>query len=152
MTARVRLGLVAAPSGAEALTAVGWAGPCNYENDTAKVSAVVRDWEDRFEARVVAVGFSTLHLSVADPTPPPERNSKRSVGEVTVDPSQPGVVGLDLAVGVGCGHAAWRARDGGELGTDVWVVAAGAMLMVVDRPRIGREGRTFPSDRLLVIE
>ncbi|MGW3059536.1 hypothetical protein ACWC98_26895 [Streptomyces goshikiensis] len=40
---RTRLGLVAAPSGAEALTAVGWAGPCDYGNDTAKFSAVVRD-------------------------------------------------------------------------------------------------------------
>ncbi|MDL2082228.1 DUF4253 domain-containing protein [Streptomyces sp. GXMU-J15] len=44
------------------MAAVGWAGPCNYDNDTAKFSAVVRDWEHRFGARVVAVGFSTLHL------------------------------------------------------------------------------------------
>ncbi|MFZ3494759.1 DUF4253 domain-containing protein [Streptomyces sp. 5.8] len=64
---QTRLGLVAAPSGAEALTAAGWFGPCNYDNDTAKVSAVVRDWEHRFGARVVAVGFDTLHLSVASP-------------------------------------------------------------------------------------
>ncbi|GGT08444.1 hypothetical protein GCM10010286_37250 [Streptomyces toxytricini] len=64
---QTRLGLVAAASGAEALTAAGWAGPCNYDNDTAKFSAVVRDWERRFGARVVAVGFSTLHLSVAAP-------------------------------------------------------------------------------------
>ncbi|MEU7402248.1 DUF4253 domain-containing protein [Streptomyces sp. NPDC044948] len=64
---QVRLGLVAAASGAEALTAAGWAGPCNYDNDTAKFSTVVRDWEHRFGARVVAVGFSTLHLSVAAP-------------------------------------------------------------------------------------
>ncbi|MEU4926195.1 DUF4253 domain-containing protein [Streptomyces yokosukanensis] len=45
----------------------GWAGPCNDDNDTAKFSAVVRDWERRFGARVVAAGFSTLHLSVAAP-------------------------------------------------------------------------------------
>ncbi|PJF01966.1 hypothetical protein CUT44_00715 [Streptomyces carminius] len=62
-----RLGLVAAASGAEALSVAGWDGPCNYDNDTAKFSAVVRDWEHRFGARVVAVGFSTLHLSVAAP-------------------------------------------------------------------------------------
>ena len=62
-----RLGLVAAASGAEALTVAGWAGPLNYDDDTAKFSAVVRDWERRFGARVVAVGFSTLHLSVAAP-------------------------------------------------------------------------------------
>ncbi|MFF4832072.1 DUF4253 domain-containing protein [Streptomyces sp. NPDC001315] len=64
---RSRLGLVAAACGADALTAVGWNGPANYDNDTAKFSAVVRDWERRFGARVVAVGFSTLHLSVAAP-------------------------------------------------------------------------------------
>ncbi|MER7998115.1 DUF4253 domain-containing protein [Streptomyces sp. NPDC095613] len=64
---QTRLGLVAAASGAEALTAAGWAGPCNYDNDTAKFSAVVRGWEHRFGARVVAVGFSTLRLSVAAP-------------------------------------------------------------------------------------
>jgi hypothetical protein len=64
---QTRLGLVAAASGAEALTAAGWTGPCNYDNDTAKFSAVVRDWEHRFGARVVAVGFSALHLSVASP-------------------------------------------------------------------------------------
>ncbi|WP_030018990.1 DUF4253 domain-containing protein [Streptomyces monomycini] len=63
----LRLGLVAADRGADALTAVGWSGPANYDNDTAKYSAVVRDWERRFGARVVAVGFATLHLSVAAP-------------------------------------------------------------------------------------
>ncbi|WP_406100934.1 DUF4253 domain-containing protein [Streptomyces sp. NBC_01003] len=62
-----RLGLVAAACGADTLTAVGWDGPANYDDDTAKFSAVVRDWEYRFGARVVAVGFDTLHLSVAAP-------------------------------------------------------------------------------------
>ncbi|MFI6286125.1 DUF4253 domain-containing protein [Streptomyces sp. NPDC051018] len=64
---QTRLGLVVAASGAEALTAAGWNGPCNYDNATGKFSAVVRDWEHRFAARVVAVGFATLHLSVAAP-------------------------------------------------------------------------------------
>ncbi|MFE1203676.1 DUF4253 domain-containing protein [Streptomyces sp. NPDC058762] len=41
-------------------------GPCNYDA-TAKFSTVVRDWEHRFGARVVAVGFATLRLSVAAP-------------------------------------------------------------------------------------
>ncbi|MEV8596174.1 DUF4253 domain-containing protein [Streptomyces sp. NPDC052012] len=62
-----RLGLVAAPRGADALAITGWAGPLNYDNDTAKFSAVVRDWEDRFGARLVGVGFDTLHLSIAAP-------------------------------------------------------------------------------------
>ncbi|MFJ1756442.1 DUF4253 domain-containing protein [Kitasatospora sp. NPDC088134] len=62
-----RLGLVAAGSGADALTAAGWDGPVNHDNDTAKFSAVVASWEERFGVRVVAVGPSTLHLSVAAP-------------------------------------------------------------------------------------
>ncbi|MET8330189.1 DUF4253 domain-containing protein [Streptomyces sp. NPDC005181] len=58
---------IAAASRAEAPTPADWARPCNYDNDTAKFSAVVRDWEHRFGARPVAVGFSTLHLSIGAP-------------------------------------------------------------------------------------
>nr|WP_246040753.1 DUF4253 domain-containing protein [Streptomyces cadmiisoli] len=65
---QTHLGPVATASGAEALTAVGWAGPCNYGNDTAQLAAVVRDEEHRFGSRVVAVGFATLRLSVAVPS------------------------------------------------------------------------------------
>ncbi|PPK97994.1 uncharacterized protein DUF4253 [Kineococcus xinjiangensis] len=64
---RPRLGLVAAARGADALTAVGWNGPGQFEWDTGKLSSVVRSWEDRFGARVVGVGFASLHLSVAAP-------------------------------------------------------------------------------------
>ncbi|WP_167469580.1 DUF4253 domain-containing protein [Streptomyces rubrogriseus] len=64
---QARLGLVAAACGSDALTAAGWGGPVNYHNDTAKFSAVVGDWERRFGVRVVAVGFDSLHLSVAAP-------------------------------------------------------------------------------------
>ncbi|WNV85915.1 DUF4253 domain-containing protein [Umezawaea sp. Da 62-37] len=63
----MRLGLVAAPRGADALTAAGWTGPMNYTNDTAEVSAVLRSWEDRFGARVVGLGFATLVLSISSP-------------------------------------------------------------------------------------
>ncbi|MEU5695840.1 DUF4253 domain-containing protein [Actinosynnema sp. NPDC020468] len=65
--ASMRLGLVAADRGADAVTAVGWTGPMNYIDDTAELSAVLRDWEVRFGARVVGVGFATLVLSVASP-------------------------------------------------------------------------------------
>ncbi|MER5984654.1 DUF4253 domain-containing protein [Streptomyces sp. NPDC001787] len=53
--------------GRQQLTAAGWAGPCNYDKETVEFSAVVRDWEHRFGVCAVAVGFSTLHLSVASP-------------------------------------------------------------------------------------
>ncbi len=46
---------------------MGWCGPTNHENDTALVSTVLRSWEDRFGARVVALGFDELHVSVAAP-------------------------------------------------------------------------------------
>jgi hypothetical protein len=63
----LRLGLVAAKRGADAVTVAGWEGAVNYVGDTAEISSVLRDWEDRFGARVVGVGFSTLLLSVAAP-------------------------------------------------------------------------------------
>ena len=62
----MRLGLVAAPSGPDALTAVGWAGAVNY-SETAPLSAVLRDWGRRFGVRVVAANVDTLYLSVAAP-------------------------------------------------------------------------------------
>ncbi|MEU4094416.1 DUF4253 domain-containing protein [Streptomyces sp. NPDC026673] len=63
----LRLGLVPAGSGAEALRECGWQGPLNYTNDTGEIAAVVLDWERRFGARVVGVGFAELYLSVAAP-------------------------------------------------------------------------------------
>ncbi|CAM5546101.1 DUF4253 domain-containing protein [Streptomyces avidinii] len=62
-----RLALVPAGRPADVPTAVGWGGPTNYENDTALISTVLRSWEDRFGARVVALGFDELHVSVAAP-------------------------------------------------------------------------------------
>lgn len=67
-----RLGLVTASRSADTLAAVGWEGPANYDNDTARFGAVIRDWEQRFGVRAVGVGPSTLHLSVASPPTTPE--------------------------------------------------------------------------------
>lgn len=61
------LALVPAADGAHALTAIGWTGPLNHDNDTAKFSAVIRDWQQRFGATVVGLSFDTLTLSVAAP-------------------------------------------------------------------------------------
>ncbi|MGY6026958.1 DUF4253 domain-containing protein [Streptomyces spinosirectus] len=62
-----RLALVPARRSADIPTVIGWAGPANHENDTARLSAVLRSWEDRFGVRVVALGFDTLLVSVAAP-------------------------------------------------------------------------------------
>lgn len=67
----LQLGLVAAPRGADALSVMGWAGPANHA-ETSAIAAVVRSWEDRFGAWVVALGFDELYLSVAAPPTTPE--------------------------------------------------------------------------------
>ncbi|SES48652.1 protein of unknown function [Streptomyces sp. yr375] len=61
------LALVAARRSADIPAAIGWTGPLNYENDVARLCAVLRSWEDRFGIRVVALGFDTLVVSVAAP-------------------------------------------------------------------------------------
>lgn len=62
-----RLGLVATTRPADAITRFGWMGPVNYYDDVAPLSAVLRSWEDRFDAYVVGVGFATLTLAVERP-------------------------------------------------------------------------------------
>jgi hypothetical protein len=62
-----RLALVPARRSADIPTAIGWMGPADHENDTARLSAVLRSWEDRFGIRVVALGFDHLLVSVAAP-------------------------------------------------------------------------------------
>ncbi|GGW92723.1 DUF4253 domain-containing protein [Streptomyces lomondensis] len=61
------LALVPARRSADIPTAIGWTGPANHEGDTARLSAVLRSWEDRFGIRVVALGFDHLLVSVAAP-------------------------------------------------------------------------------------
>ncbi|MFE9692120.1 DUF4253 domain-containing protein [Micromonospora sp. NPDC005806] len=75
-----RLGLVPAGRGADTLALTGWSGPANHTKDTGEIAAVVRSWEERFGARVVGVGFDTLHLSVAAPPTSP-RHALRVAAE-----------------------------------------------------------------------
>jgi hypothetical protein len=62
----MRLGLVEAASGTDALVVAGWDGPANYAA-TAEIAAVLRSWQHRFGATVVGVGFADLYVSVAAP-------------------------------------------------------------------------------------
>ncbi|OQR60035.1 hypothetical protein B6E66_30655 [Streptomyces maremycinicus] len=59
--------LVPARRSADVPAAVGWSGPAGHENDTARLCAVLRSWEDRFGIRVVGLGFDVLAVSVAAP-------------------------------------------------------------------------------------
>jgi hypothetical protein len=72
-----RLGLVPVERSADVLARTGWSGPCNHTNATNELSAVLRSWEDRFGARVVAIELATLHVSVA--APPQDLDHARAV-------------------------------------------------------------------------
>jgi hypothetical protein len=63
----VRLALVPARRSADIPAAIGWSGPLNHESDVARLCAVLRSWEDRFGARVLALTFDRLVLSVGSP-------------------------------------------------------------------------------------
>ncbi|MEU3130336.1 MULTISPECIES: DUF4253 domain-containing protein [Streptomyces] len=62
-----RPALVPARRSADIPAAIGWSGPLNHENDVARLCAVLRSWEDRFDIRVVALGFDTMTVSVGRP-------------------------------------------------------------------------------------
>ncbi|MFG3491812.1 DUF4253 domain-containing protein [Streptomyces sp. NPDC047972] len=62
-----RPALVPARRSADVPAVIGWTGPLNHENDVARLCAVLRSWEDRFGARVVALTFDQLVVSVAAP-------------------------------------------------------------------------------------
>ena len=58
------LGLVPAGDGAAALAACGW---LSNAGGAAELAAVIRSWQRRFGARLCAIGFDTIGLSVAWP-------------------------------------------------------------------------------------
>lgn len=62
-----RLGLVTASRPADVLAVVGWRGAANYNEAPEELSAVLRSWEARFGAVLVAAGFDSIHLLVERP-------------------------------------------------------------------------------------
>lgn len=62
-----RIALVPARRSADIPAAIGCSGPMNHENDVARLCAVLRSWEDRYDARVVVLGFDTMIVSVGRP-------------------------------------------------------------------------------------
>ena len=61
-----RIGLAAAARPADALAAMGWI-PGNWVDGTEQVTAVLRSWEDRFGARLLAVGYASFKLLAQRP-------------------------------------------------------------------------------------
>ena len=62
-----RIGLVAAERAADIPAAIGWMGAVNVYDDPALISAVLRSWEVRWNARLVEIGFDTLTLTIGNP-------------------------------------------------------------------------------------
>ncbi|MDQ1047943.1 DUF4253 domain-containing protein [Streptomyces sp. V4I2] len=60
------LALVQVERASDAPAALHWTGGANHIG-ADELSAVLRSWEDRFGARVVAFGHGSLHLSAATP-------------------------------------------------------------------------------------
>jgi hypothetical protein len=61
-----RLGLVSCRRPADAVALIGWLGAINLV-EPAKVSAVLRSWEDRFGVILAGLGFATMTLLVTRP-------------------------------------------------------------------------------------
>jgi hypothetical protein len=61
-----RIGLAAAGRPADALPAMGWT-PGNRATGVLRVAAVLRSWEDRFGARLLAVGLDEFKLLAGRP-------------------------------------------------------------------------------------
>jgi hypothetical protein len=61
------VGLVPAAAGWEVPALLSWEGAANYEITPAEHLCVLRWWEHRYGAELVALGFDTLELAVARP-------------------------------------------------------------------------------------
>jgi hypothetical protein len=57
------LGLVECERPADVPSAIGWTGAVNV-HDSAVLTSILRAWEDRYDARLVGLGFDTMYLAV----------------------------------------------------------------------------------------
>jgi len=80
-----RILLVEAPRGADALSSMGWTGNATYDS-TEAIAVAVRSWEDRYGARVVAVGPNSIVLSVTRPPAASSEAAPLSEELLLVDP------------------------------------------------------------------
>jgi hypothetical protein len=64
---RYRLGLVQTERPADIPAILGWTGMIKSTDQVAELSAVMRSWEERFGATLIALGFDTLEFAVSAP-------------------------------------------------------------------------------------
>jgi hypothetical protein len=73
------LGLVSVRRSADVLAAIGWMGAVNSFMPVELVP-YLRSWEERFDARLVALGFDTIQLAVG--RPPAQAEAIRAASEL----------------------------------------------------------------------
>lgn len=88
----VHLGLVQAADGAAALAACGF---MSRRGETAEDAAVIRSWQERFGARLCAVGADCLALSVASPPVTPEHCLRVAAEHLAYETPEALVDGID---------------------------------------------------------
>jgi Domain of unknown function (DUF4253) len=88
----IHIGLVQAADGAAALAACGFV---SRRGQTAEDAAVIRSWQDRFGARLCAVGFDCLALSVANPPVSPEHCLRVAGEHLAYETAEALVDGID---------------------------------------------------------
>lgn len=64
-----RLALVSANRPADTITAYGWTGSANPGQEAWELSTILRSWEERFGAVLMAVGDDTMKVLVSHPSP-----------------------------------------------------------------------------------
>ena len=106
-----RIGLVSCSRPADAVAVVGWQGAIN-RLQSSEVSAVLRNWEDRFGVVLAGLSFATLTLLVPHP------------------PSEPAhALRLAAEIAAFCPDALWQGRDGAWLGSDDTITGLGSLLL-----------------------
>jgi hypothetical protein len=101
ITQEARIGLVAAGRPADVLAVIGWGGLDNREDFLLPLTAILRSWENRFGARLCAVGDCDVGLFVERP-PRTLRAAQRIAAEQAVVADEciagargiPGIAGL----------------------------------------------------------
>lgn len=76
------LALVPVTRPADVPAAIGWMGPVNSWQEIGLLSAILRSWEERYDAIVVGLGFDTLYLAVR--RPPQGEEALKAAGELYV--------------------------------------------------------------------
>jgi len=67
VTQEARIGLIAADRPADVLPVIGWGALVNRGESLLALTAILRSWEERFGARLIAVGDADLGLFVERP-------------------------------------------------------------------------------------